>query len=427
LVDDGTLPSVLTEAAARGVSPPVDRTSKYRARQDAIVCSAVDVINRKGVRGMTLADIACTLGLVPTGIIYYFASKEDLAAACFLKALETYDSLIDEASDGPTPEARLAKFVRGFFRHFRDVAIGAADNVAVFNDVRALANPVVNTAYTAMFRRARGLLTTPRDERADRPAANARTHHVLSQLFWAVAWLPRYDPDDYERAGERMLDILTHGIRGPGRIWAPVTLSMPELKASAEVSRETFLRAATDLMNEQGYHGASVEKISARLKVTKGSFYHHNDAKDDLVVACFERTVEVMRATQRRAETAASSGWDRLCATSAALVEYQIRGGAPFLRTSALTSVPEEIRLRTITKFDRVSDYFSAVMSDGIADGSIRPIDANVCAQMITGVLNAAAELGFWTAGLEPDTLTHAFLQPLFEGISELAPTPARP
>ena len=59
----------------------------------------------------------------------------------------------------------------------------------------------------------------------------------------------------------------------------------------------------------------------------------------------------------------------------------------------------------------------SAPRSDGIADGSIRPIDANICAQMITGMLNAAAELGFWAGRLSSKQASGVFLQPLFEGM----------
>jgi len=214
-----------------------------------------------------------------------------------------------------------------------------------------------------------------------------------------------------------MLDILQNGVDGKRQRWAPKPLSIPTAKATEDISRETFLRAATELINEQGYLGASVEKICARLNVTKGSFYHHNEAKDDLVVACFERTVEIMRAAQRAADQIAVSGWDRLCSASAALVEFQVSGNAPLLRTSALTSVPEAIQAQLITKFDRVSGYFAAMISDGIADGSIRPIDANICAQMITGMLNAAAELGFWAGGLSPKQASRFFLEPLFEGL----------
>jgi AcrR family transcriptional regulator len=403
-------------------APDVARTGKYRLRQEAIIKSAVQVLNHKGVKGMTLADVAAKLDLVPTGIIYYFANKEDLAAACFLKGIEAHNRLIAEAAKGATAEQRMTILVRRYFEFRRDVATGAVDPIAFFNDVRALADPTVNEAYVDMFRRARALLEPDPPARIDRSTLNARTHHILSQLFWTVAWLPQYDPDDYGRAGDRMLDILEHGVGGQGQVWAPKPLSVPAAEATDEVSRETFLRAATELINEQGYLGASVEKISARLNVTKGSFYHHNEAKDDLVVACFERTVDIMRSAQRAADQLAVSGWDRLCSTSAALVEFQVSGNAPLLRTSALTSVPEAIQAQLIMKFDRVSGYFAAVISDGIADGSIRPIDANICAQMITGMLNAAAELGFWAQGLSPKQAGGVFLQPLFEGMR--APTP---
>lgn len=406
------------------IAPAIARTGKYRLRQEAIIRSAVEVLNHKGVKGMTLAEVAAKLKLAPTGIIYYFPSKEELAAACFLKAIEAYNRLIDEAARGSTAEARLANLVRRYFAFRRAVATGAADPIAFFNDVRALGDTGVNEAYVAMFRRARALLEPAPPAGIDRSALNARTHHILSQLFWAVAWLPQYDPDDFERAGERTLDIVEHGVGARGRAWAPAPLDFPLARPAAKGAWEAFLRSATELINEQGYLGASVEKISGRLNVTKGSFYHHNEAKDDLVVACFERTIDIMRGAQRAAERLAVSGWDRLCATSAALVELQVSGAAPQLRTSAATSVPEAIQPQLIQKFDRVSGYFAATISDGIADGSIRPIDANICAQMITGALNAASELRFWARGLSPKQASAVFLRPLFEGMTASAAFP---
>ena len=51
------------------------------------------------------------------------------------------------------------------------------------------------------------------------------------------------------------------------------------------------------MVNERGYHGALIDKISAQLHVTKGSSYHHhyNDNKQDLIFTCFERTFTVLR------------------------------------------------------------------------------------------------------------------------------------
>lgn len=397
-------------------STPVRRkpSRRYNGRRDAIIASAVAVINRKGVRGMTLADVAERLDLVPTGVIYYFRNKEELAVACFERAIDRFNGLIAAAGTKESAQARIEAFIEVFMDYRRRAAIGEAERVAVFNDVRALNNPGLNQAYVDMFRRARTLLSPLPLSRLEQ---NARTHLLLSQAFWAVVWLPRFDPEDYPRAASRTADILTNGLAAPGSRWP--TVSLPDLAPPADddPSAELFLRAATELINEQGYLGASVEKISARLNVTKGAFYHRHEAKDDLVVACFERTFEVVRRSIRAAEALASNGYERLAAAATALVEYQISGNAPLLRTSALTSVPEPLQEELVRKFDRLSDRLASLLCDGIADGSVRPVEVNVAAQFITAMVNAAAELKYWAPGVGPGNAAAAYVRPMFEGL----------
>src|SRR5437868_5310174 len=119
--------------AAAGRAP----TKRYEARRNAIIASAVEVVNRRGVRGMTLGDVTASLDLVPTGVIYYFKNKEELAAAAFAKAIDRYEALIGAAEAAPEPE-RAAAFVRGSLEFRRQVAEGRAEQIALFNDVRAL-------------------------------------------------------------------------------------------------------------------------------------------------------------------------------------------------------------------------------------------------------------------------------------------------
>jgi AcrR family transcriptional regulator len=395
-------------------------TKKFHKRKDAILQAAVEVINLKGVRGMTFADVASRLDLVPTAVMYYFRSKEELAASCFYRSIETYDALIARAEEAKSTHAALELFVRGFFERRRQIALGEADQMAVFNDVRALKDAGVGQAYEAMFRRARGLLLKSRELAAlPRIDCNARTHILLAQLFWSVVWIQRYDAEDYGRLADHTLDILENGLARERVRWSPQPLP-PLLTPSADRStegRETFLRAATVLINEHGYLGASVQKISEHLNVTKGAFYHHNEAKDDLVEACFARTLDVMRHVQRAAAAATKSGYANLAAACAALLEYQLTGSAPLLRTSALTSVPQNIYEFLIAEFDRVSGKFSLVCSDGIADGSLRAADASIASQMITALINASAEVHFWAPGINAKNGGQIYARPLFEGL----------
>jgi AcrR family transcriptional regulator len=416
-VDDGASSESQANDIAAGRRPP---TRRYEAKRSAIVRSAVEEMNRKGVRGMTLGDVAARLDLVPTAVIYYFKNKEELAGAAFLKGLEAYKALIAASAGGATDAARLSAFIHTYFDHARQVAAGAADPLPVFNDVRALNSEPVNAAYIDMFRRFRGLLAGP--DALPRLHANARAHALLSQVFWIVAWQHQVEPADYPRTADRMAAILTHGVIGKGARWpAPKPLDLARRGEGAISSSELFLRAATGLINEEGYHGASVERISAKLNVSKGAFYHHNETKDELVVACFERTFETMWRAIQAAEQTGGTGLEVLVSAVAALIEHQMSGEAPLLRTSALTAVPEGLRPGLMQRFNRISYRFASILCDGVADGSCAAVDVNVASQVISSAINAAAELHYWTPGMAPETVVQHYVRPIFEGLASPA------
>ncbi len=391
-------------------------TARYAKKRDAIVAAATNILNRRGVKGMTLADVAASVGLITTSVTYYFKKKEDLAPAVFFAGIARIEGLIDRAMDAPTPEARLRKFLALYLEEKALIRLDDAPPIPVFNDVRALGPAQlapVSAAYGEMFKKVRRLFWDGSDV-AQRPSANARTHLLMEQIFWAVVWLPRFEVEDYPRIRERMADILIGGLAPEGAAWAPARL---DLSTEDEAGRETFLIAATRLINLQGYRGASVEKISAELNVTKGSFYHHNEAKDDLVLACFERTFEMVRRAQSAALRLEGDQWLRLSSVAKALVDYQMSDEGPLLRTSALSALPSSMRGQVVDQSNRLSDRFSAMISDGIAEGSLRPVDPVIAAQMLNATLNAAAELGFWVRGVEPSEAAALYARPLLMGV----------
>lgn len=378
-------------------------------------------MNRKGVRGMTLGDVAARLDLVPTAVIYYFRNKEDLAAAAFLKGVAAYEALIAGAAGEMTVAARLAAFIDAWFDYAARVERGEADALPVFNDVRALNAGPVNTAYVDMFRSFRGLLAQPGE--LPRLHRNARAHLLLGEMFWIVAWQHQVEVSDYPRAAARMAAILTYGLVAKGTAWpTPRPLQLAATGGpSASASAEQFLRAATCLINEEGYHGASVERISARLNVSKGAFYHHNETKDELVSACFQRTFDIMWRAIHAAEDAGGTGLERLVSIVVALIQHQVDGEAPLLRTSALSAAPEALRPQLMQRFNRLSYRFASILCDGVADGSIAPVDVNIAAQIISTAINAAAELHYWTPGMSPETVVEHYVRPLFEGLASPA------
>lgn len=397
-------------------------TPRYARKKEAILAAATAILNRQGVKGMTLADVAEEVGLITTSVTYYYKKKDDLAAACFLRGIETFDAMIDHAAKVPDWRGRLARFLDAYLDLSRRIRLQQTPPLVAFTEMRALKEPYRTTvveAFSAMFRKFRGFFDAPEFAWMDRREANARTHLLLEQAFWTGTWLRRYDVEDYPRVRERMLDILSNGLAAGEQRWRPSALPAltPATADPQDDARETFLVAATQLINQRGYRGASVEEISARLNVTKGSFYHHNEGKDDLVVDCFKRTFAVMRRAQLATRDLPGGQWQRLSSATAALVEYQLSAQGPLMRASAMTALPPEIRQDMIDRYNRVSDRFAAMISDGIAEGTIRPVDPLIAAHMINAMLNAAAAITVWAPGVEAREAPAVFARPLMQGV----------
>jgi len=405
-------------------APSVKATSRFERKREAILDAATLLLNRRGVKGLTLSEAAAAVGLSTTSVTYYFKRKDELAGACMLRGIAALDAIAERAMAEPSPQARLKLLLELYMERLRQSLAGEAPPLPELADLRALNPPVVGEVFTAfmkMFRRLRQIFEAPELAWLSRGRQTARTHLLLEQLFWAGAWLLKYDLEDYPRIRDRTFEILVGGLATPGATWAPSTIAMSDIEAPGrqDRSRETFLIAATKLVNARGYRGASVDKISAALQVTKGSFYHHNDAKDDLVVACFERSFEIMRRVQRLAMDLPGDEWTRLCSAAAALCEFQLSDRGPLLRMSALSAVPEPMRLQMVLQSARVSDRFAAMISDGIAEGSLRAVDPFIAAQMLNATLNAGAELGFWVPGVKPKAAAAIFARPLLTGLFE--------
>jgi AcrR family transcriptional regulator len=372
--------------------PNKSATHKFHQRRDTIVRAAVEVLNHKGVRGMTLADVAARIDLVPTAVMYYFRKKEELAAACFPQSDRAVRKH-DRAGAARPVGARGARALRRVLLRVPPAGRGrrGGPDRGVQRRARRAGPGRRSGVHADVPQRAQSAAQVAGDCRLPRMDCNARTHLLLAQLFWSDVWVPRYYVEDYPRLADHMLDIFENGLlRGDGA-WQPRALrdlEPPPADGSSE-ARETFLQAATSLMNDHGYRGASVQKIPSGSTSPRARSITTSITKDDLILACFERTLAIVRRAQDEGARGAGNGAETLVAVAAALVEHQLSGKAPLLRTSALTSVPQEIRADLVKEFDRASGRFSLVFSEGIADGSLRPVDAAIAAQMITALINA--------------------------------------
>lgn len=392
---------------------------RYAARREAILTAAAEALAQEGLAGFTLAAVAKRMGLHPVSLTYYFKRREDLVSACLLHGADRFDAMLDEAWSAGAPPERLRAFVRAYFEVQRRIALGEEPPLAPLDEVRTLwraSGDPVDIRYQELRQRIADLLVGE-----DRPAPEPWRQRLLSrlilqQLAASEAWLGDYALADYPRVADQVAEIMTFGLAGPGQRW-PHDLAVTEAEAAGcEVVRERFLIEATDLINREGWTGASVDRISARLKVTKGSFYHHHADKDELIGACFERTFAILESALARARTE-ETGWRRLFLATAPLAISQAHhGGGRMLRRHALRLAPPELRGYVERRMRQTANALAGQICDGVVEGALRPVDPAIASHMLLAMINSAAMLDR-IPELTPEVTLYGYVRPALRGV----------
>lgn len=369
--------------------------ARYAAKRDAIMGAATTVFADQGMSGFTLAAVAKRMDLHPVSLTYYFKRKEDLAAAVLHGTIQRFGEMLDQAEAKATPPERLRTLVIAYFATRRRVLEGEEIPLAPFNEINLIEGeqhgPLMEAFHTIYLRIGR-LLKSDDMPWMTAPKRQALARLVVNALTWSDSWIGSYPAEEYPRVAARTADVMVNGLAGKGAALpqgALLALGSP-IAGNDEVTRDRFLIAATKLINKEGYRGASVDKISAELKVTKGSFYHHNADKDELAAACFGRTFALIDEA-RRGAALQPTGWERLALAIASLSEHQAAGdGGRILRHYALAAVPPAMRKQMLVRFQQIGHALSGVIADGIADGSIRPVDPLLAAYYTMVIFNVA-------------------------------------
>lgn len=396
--------------------------TKREKRRAELIALASAELNEHGVRGLVLADVAASAGMTKANLTYYFRRKEELAAACFSKAIDAYREMIADAAKAADPKARLAELFLLYFGRAARTQNGEAAPLAILSDIRALEGTEQQDAiarYGEMLLSAASLLSARPEDQGDVLQSIPRAQMILVQLFWSAAWVTRYAPADYPNVARRLYAIVANGLLPDGATWNPewASAGVALSRQGEPGDRSHFFRTATREINRLGFRGASIDRIAAAMRLTKGAIYHHFDTKDALLEACFERSFAQMWRIIREAEDQGGSPQQQLSTAIVALIAFQAGDHGPFLRDTALTALPSDKRAAVLGEWNRIILHLAAMVSDGIAAGLLRPVDPLLAAQAISATVNAADEINrFMPAGLALD-VAELCARPLLFGV----------
>ena len=392
-----------------------DVTTKFGEKRSAIVHAASVLINETGVKATTLTKVARAIGLNATSVTYYFPRKDELIVTVYEETIALMKATAAEALAEATVEKRIAKFVSLHVALRERIRRGERGLITALSEIRSLDQEYQDALllkYRAVVNDVRAFFGEPSDETA-RALYSARAHILIEAMLWWPVWSLRYSYLDFPRVEKKIVDILCHGIPAQAGEWAPVSVGEGTWRSSDKPAQQNdeFLRAATLMINERGYRGASVNRIAEALNVTKGSFYHHHDAKDDLVLECFQRSYDRLSKVQMAGLQLDHSYWTRLSSVLNELIDLQFFDAMPLLRTTALQALDSDHKTDVVMRSNRLARRFAGFLIDGIVDGSVRPIDPLVASQIIMSTLNGAYEARRWASRFDqPDEAIASYL-----------------
>lgn len=156
----------------------------------------------------------------------------------------------------------------------------------------------------------------------------------------------------------------------------------------SEITRARLLNVALDLFSRNGYDATGVAEICAAAGVSKGAFYHHFPSKQTVFLALLE---DWLAGLDREMATAFQPGEpvaEGLLRMAGMLRQvFDVAGGhmRMVLEFWAQASRDPAVWQATIAPYRRYQQTFAAYIQQGVQDGSLKPVDPQIAAQLIVG------------------------------------------
>ncbi|RJF91298.1 TetR/AcrR family transcriptional regulator [Sphingomonas cavernae] len=194
--------------------------------------------------------------------------------------------------------------------------------------------------------------------------------------------------------------------------------TVEERKVEREQKREAVLRAAVRLFNTHGFHAASLDDVAASLGVSKPTIYHYLGNKDQVLFECVTRGIEQLRDAASAAREHPGSGLDRLRSFLRHYAEITMGDfGRCVIRTSdEVLSAESADRFRELKR--EIDGAMRALIAEGIADGSIAPVNVKLAAFTLAGALNWPARWHRTDGGESAETVATQMVDILTGGLA---------
>ena len=153
--------------------------------------------------------------------------------------------------------------------------------------------------------------------------------------------------------------------------------------------RQQILSTAKNLFIRQGYHGLSMRQIAEALGVSKAALYYYFRDKEELFLAILDSYLDEIEGELQRIQQEQVGARQRI----QAMVEIILLQPAEQRAVIRLSSQEmAQLSLPARQAFDRAYhrkfiDRICAILQEGMQNGELRPVDPNLAAWALLGMM----------------------------------------
>ncbi|WP_293484412.1 TetR/AcrR family transcriptional regulator [Phenylobacterium sp.] len=182
--------------------------------------------------------------------------------------------------------------------------------------------------------------------------------------------------------------------------------------------RELKLRAlvsvASVMLNKHGYEGLSLADVASVLNITKQALYHYTSSKEDLLLKCYERALDLAEAAYDHADGAGTNGLEKI----EHFVKFHINPNAEtYAILDNLGALTDEHRKAISGRAKQLEQRMRGYIREGMADGSIAPVDPKFTEFWILGSLSWMPKWFDPQGDLSADEVAQSFITLISDGL----------
>jgi TetR/AcrR family transcriptional regulator, cholesterol catabolism regulator len=184
------------------------------------------------------------------------------------------------------------------------------------------------------------------------------------------------------------------------------------------MNRARILEVAAQLIQQKGYHAASMQDIARAVNLQKASLYYHFATKQEILLALLDQALDLLIeriSAVARMDVPADEKMKRSMRAYLECLEENSALAAVLLLEHR--SLAPELHDRHIPRRDRFENIWRDMIREGLASGIFHDRDPAMTARALLGVMNWTITWfrrdGSWSMGEVSDHFSDLFLDGL--------------